>query len=137
MEMVAPAVVPYLVEYGRRRRAHIADPIRQHTEDDANHDQSGWTKCFAMQGMGGRGGGGGGEGEERNKFPGRTAAAPCLVLSYTRHWLGECSALGGGTVPPPPPPYTIYAPKGLGEPPCRGSHHGGSPCPLPATLQQS
>jgi hypothetical protein len=29
----------------------------------------------------------------------------CLVLSYTRHWLGECSALGGGAPPPPPPQY--------------------------------
>jgi hypothetical protein len=27
-------------------------------------------------------------------------AFTCLVLSYTRHWLGECSALGGGAVPP-------------------------------------
>jgi hypothetical protein len=41
---VAPTVVAYLVEYGRRRRAHIADLIRQHAEDDAIRDQSGWTK---------------------------------------------------------------------------------------------
>jgi hypothetical protein len=40
-----PAVAePYLVGYERRRRAHIADLIRQHAEDDAIHDQSGWTK---------------------------------------------------------------------------------------------
>ena len=42
--VIEPAVEPYLVGYGRRRRAHIADLIRQHAEDDAIHDQSGWTK---------------------------------------------------------------------------------------------
>jgi hypothetical protein len=33
---------------------------------------------------------------------------------------------GGGRAAPPPPPTPIYAPKGLGKPPCRGSHYPSS-----------
>jgi hypothetical protein len=54
----------------------------------------------------------------------------CLVLSCTRHWLGERSALGEGPVGPYPTITPIYAPtcpKGLGEPPCWGSPEFGFP----------
>jgi hypothetical protein len=38
---------------------------------------------------------------ETGSVPSRPApSTACLVLSYTRHWLGECPALGGGPVLP-------------------------------------
>jgi hypothetical protein len=42
---------------------------------------------------------------------------PCLLLSYTRHWLGGCSALGGGT---PPPRHPNICPEGPWRSPVSG-----------------